>query len=435
MKPTSRLLMTLALFVATHRAAAQVPFQLASSPNMGSSVNSITTADVNNDGKPDLISASYMVNRLTVFTNSGNGFFAANASYTVGSFPHQVIAADVNNDGWPDLITANETGNSLTVLTNDGNGRFALAATLNLFAGSFPWSVAAADVNGDGTLDLISANFGNNSFTIWTNSGGIFVSNATYPVGSPPVLVIAADVNGDGYADLIVALEAANKLSVFTNDGSGGFMLASSPGISPGPAWVAAADVNGDGRVDLISVGGDKVVVLTNAGSGLFVSNATYTVGSDSVAVVAADVNGDGKPDVIAVNRSSSTLSVLTNNGTGAFGSNTTLNASSEPNALAVADINGDGRVDLISGNSGVGTLVVWTNASTFLPRLTLKRSGTNVIVSWPAIWANWTLRQNDSLDPYGWTSFGGVIGNDGTTKRATNSPPGTSRFFRLSNP
>jgi hypothetical protein len=78
---------------------------------------------------------------------------------------------------------------------------------------------------------------------------------------------------------------------------------------------------------------------------------------------------------------------------------------------------------------------LVFTNASTFLPRLTLNRSGNNVIVSWPSIWANWTLRQNTNLNPGSWTSFGGTIGNDGTTKSATNSAPVDNRFFRLSNP
>ena len=79
--------------------------------------------------------------------------------------------------------------------------------------------------------------------------------------------------------------------------------------------------------------------------------------------------------------------------------------------------------------------MTVLTNAATFLPRLILKRSGSDVIVSWPAIWANWTLQQNTTLDPGGWAGFGGIIGNDGATKSATNSSPVANRFFRLSNP
>jgi len=89
----------------------------------------------------------------------------------------------------------------------------------------------------------------------------------------------------------------------------------------------------------------------------------------------------------------------------------------------------------LISGNWNAGTLTVMTNAARFLPKLTLARSGNNVIVSWPAIWANWTLHQNTNLNPGNWTNFNGTIGSDGTTKSATNSSSAGNRFFRLSNP
>ena len=158
-------------------------------------------------------------------------------------------------------------------------------------------------------------------------------------------------------------------------------------------------------------------------------------MGAGPVVVAAADANGDGKVDLISANSGSRTLTVLTNNGTGIFGSNATFNVVNEVTTLVAADINGDGRVDLISGNSNNGLLTVLTNAATFLPILTLTRSGSSVIVSWPAIWANWTLQQKTNLILGNWTSFGGVIGNDGTTKSETNSPPGTSRYFRLSNP
>ena len=178
-----------------------------------------------------------------------------------------------------------------------------------------------------------------------------------------------------------------------------------------------------------------QVTVLTNNGSGGFALSGTYPVGTTPYAVVAADVNGDGMTDLISCNQGNNTLTVLTNNSSGIFGFNATLNVGGGPESLTAADVNGDGRVDLISGNWNDGTLTVLTNAATFLPRLTLTRPGNSVIVSWPAIWANWTLQQNTNLQPDNWSSFTGTIGNDGTTKRATNSSPAGNRFFRLSNP
>jgi hypothetical protein len=342
------------------------------------------------------------------------------------------------------LITANNSGNSLTVLTNDGKGGFVLAATLNAGTSSHPQSVAAADLFGRGRLDLVCANSGGDTVTIWTNAGGgSFVSNASYNVEAKvPVSVAVADVNGDGKPDLIVADNSAGNLSpitVLTNNGNGGFVFCPVPNLFIGGSWVTAADVNGDGKMDLVCITGTattgQVIVLTNNGTGGFALSGKYSVGPNPYAVVAADVNGDGWVDLITCNQGNNTLTVLTNNGSGSFGSNTTLNVGSGPESLTAADINGDGRVDLISGNWNDGTLTVLTNAATFLPRLTLKHSGNNLIVSWLAIWANWTLRQNTSLNPGSWTSFGGAIGNDGTTKSATNSSPVASRFFRLSNP
>jgi hypothetical protein len=437
----------MASLVVPHRVLGQVPFALSISLTNGTFIRSVTTADVNNDGKPDLICARANPSFLYIWTNSGNGLFASNASYTVGAHPFQVIAADVNNDGKPDLITAN-TIDSLTVLTNNGQAAFALAANLPLAANSQPVSIAAADLNGDGRVDLISANSLLATFTVWTNSGdGNFVSNVSLSVGSPgytvPQWVTTADVNGDGKLDIIGASDNVGPfLFIWTNNGSGGFVSAPAPSIgSPGISCIVATDVNGDGKADLACVGGSvdtqaKLLVLTNNGTGGFAISSSYPVGTSPYAVVAPDVNGDGSADLITCNQGDNTLSVLTNNGAGVFGSNTTLAVGSGPESLTAADFNSDGRIDLISGNwNSPGTLTVLTNAAIFLPKLTLKYSGNSVIVSWPTTWVNWTLQQNTNLIPVGWTSFVGMIGNDGTTKSVTNSSLGESRFFRLSKP
>jgi hypothetical protein len=424
---------------------AQVPFALSDSLTNGTFVRSVTVADVNGDGRPDLISVRGNPSFLYVWTNIGSGIFVSNASYAVGGFPYQVIAADVNNDGWPDLITANNGGNSLTVLTNDTHGNFALSATLPEGSGQAPQSVAAADLYGRGHLDLISANSLNASFTIWTNSGGgVFGSNISFSVGSPgyvvPKWVTVADVNGDGKPDIIGGCNNSDTyyLHIWTNNGVGGFAPDPVPFLNlNGILCVAVADVNGDGKPDLALVAStlsaNGVLVLTNNGSGGFSRTGYYPVGSNPFAVVAADVNGDGAVDLISANAGDNTLTILTNNGSGIFSSNATLSVGSGPESLTTADINGDGRMDLISGNWNGGTLTVSTNASTFLPQLLLRRSGANVVVSWPAGWLNWMLQENTSLSGGSWTSFSGPIGNDGVTRRATNSVTGASGFFRLS--
>ncbi len=176
---------------------------------------SVTAADVKGDGNIDLICSQFNTNTLTVFTNNGSGKFSPNATLTVGYFPYSVTAADVNGDGDIDLICANAWPNTLSVLTNNGSGGFALASSPSV--GNSPVSVTAADVNGDGNVDLICANYGNygNTLSMLTNNGSAgFALACTLVVGTQPWSVTAADVNGDGNMDLISANYGNNTVSV-----------------------------------------------------------------------------------------------------------------------------------------------------------------------------------------------------------------------------
>jgi hypothetical protein len=156
---------------------------------------------------------------LSVFTNNHNGGFVLASTPIVGSGPVSVAAADLNKNHLMDLICANAgsgNGNTLSVLTNDGSGGFALASSPVVGHGAH--SVVAADVNGDGWIDLICANASDNTVSVLTNNWiGGFVLSGTYAVGSGPVSVVAADVNGDGWVDLICANSGNNTLSVLTN--------------------------------------------------------------------------------------------------------------------------------------------------------------------------------------------------------------------------
>jgi len=291
--------------------------------------------------------------------------FATN-NYTVGNGPGCVVAADVNGDGNLDLISANYADNTLTVLTNNGNGVFGFNATLNV--GNGPRCVVAADVKGDGKIDLVCANAGANTLTVLTNNGsGVFGSNATYSVGSQPSCVAAADLRGSGKPDLISANYGTLTLTVLTNNGSGLFGSNATYNVLSQPIYVAAADLRGSGKPDLISAdyGSQSLTVLTNNGNGAFFLDANIRVGYYPTCVLAADVNGDGKPDLISAIWGEERLEVLTNNGSGVFGSNATINVwngQSSPWSIVAADINGDGMPDLISANSGHFTLTVLTN-------------------------------------------------------------------------
>ncbi len=425
---------------------------------VGSNPYCVVAADVNGDGKIDLISANSLRNTLTVLTNNGSGSFGFNATLTVdnhgpGDGPVWVVAADVNGDGKIDLISANGgTSSTLTVLTNNGSGGFGSNATISVnigAPGSGPVYVAAADVNGDDKLDLICAN--GDALTVLTNNGsGVFGSNATLTVSGGPVWVVAADVNGDGKNDLITANLTAGTLTVLTNNGSGRFGSDATLRVGSGPACVVAADINGNGKLDLICANKNDgtLTVLTNNGSGRFGSNATLTVGSGPECVIAADVYGNGKLDLITANLTAGTLTVLTNNGNGIFGFNATLTVGSGlsggpkpvgsgPKCVVAADVNGDGRLDLICANEGeplANTLTVLTQTIVGPPTLTITSTNSNsLVISWSSFSTGFALQTNSDLTTTNWVPASYTISNtSGTNESVTITPPPGNLFFRL---
>jgi FG-GAP-like repeat/Chaperone of endosialidase len=265
--------------------------------------------DVNHDGKPDVMTLSG--NNVVILTNAGNGMLALASINPTGSGPGSLATADFNGDGRPDVVTAG--GVTVTVLTNNGNCGFGLYATITQ-PGANIWDVIAADVNNDNRPDIIwgqlSTSIVSGNLTIFTNSGTAFVLASTPTTGVNPLNLAAADLNGDGHIDLISSdygsFGVSTTISVLINDGAGNFNTRFQPsvGTTTGPWGLATADVNGDGKVDVLcatsggnSQGPTAVIILTNDGSGLLQLSSVL---SNQISVLTADVNGDGRPDIIS---------------------------------------------------------------------------------------------------------------------------------------
>ena len=242
-------------------------------------------------------------------------------------------------------------------------------------------------------------------------------------------------MNGDGKPDLISANINANTLTVLTNNGSGGFVIASSPGVGSGPYSVTAADVNGDGKPDLISanVNASTLTVLTNNGSSGFVVASSPGVGLNPYSVTAADVNGDGKPDLISANFNANTLTVLFNTTTftGKFAGDgsglTGLNAANLTGTVADAALSANvalraggnaftGNQSVTSGNVGIGT-----NSP--------QRTFHVVSTSQPALFENpYGFFSVDGFGPFnGTTLIGTFAGKTNLAPRLRFSGPGSS--------
>ena len=174
--------------------------------------------------------------------------FAAQATFAVGTGPYSAVLGDVNGDGILDIVTANYGTDNVSVLLGNGNGTFQTQVTFTTGATTRPQSAALGDVNGDGKLDIITANFrSKNASVLLGNGNGTFQAPATFGAGNNPYCVALGDVNGDGRLDLIIANFRSANASVLLGNGNGTFQAQATFATGTAPYSVALGDVNGDG--------------------------------------------------------------------------------------------------------------------------------------------------------------------------------------------
>ncbi|MER7810895.1 FG-GAP-like repeat-containing protein [Streptomyces sp900116325] len=281
--------------------------------------------------------------------------FAPKVDYPTGTGPNSVAVGDFNGDGDLDLVTANTAANTVSVLLSNGAGTF--AAKTDYATGTNPRSVAVGDFNGDGRLDLVTANAsGTDTVSVLLNNGdGTFGAKADYPTGSGTTSVAVGDFNGDGRLDLVTANFFGSTVSVLLNNGGGTFAPKADVPTGTGPNSVAVGDFNGDGDLDLATanINGPTVSVLLNNGDGTFAPKTDYPTGTVPASVAVGDFNGDGDLDLATANEGAFTVSVLLNNGDGTFAPKADYGTGDFPVSVAVGDFNGDGRLDLVTANSG----------------------------------------------------------------------------------
>ena len=294
--------------------------------------------------------------------------FARAKSYSTGELPNSAAIGDLNGDGTLDVVTANEGSavGSVSVLLNSGDGTFRRRRDYR--TGDMPQSVAIRDLNGDANPDLVTANW-ENTVSVLTNVGdGSFQAKHDFGTGSDPHSVAIGDLNADGSPDLVTANGGANAVSVLLNRGDGSFQAKHDYAVRRRPSSVAIGDLNGDGKPDLViaNSGASTVSVLLNSGDGSFQAGLDYRTGPSPVAVATGDLNGDGNPD-LATARLSGIVSVLLNAGDGRFHGKVDYKTGFLPASVALGDLNGDGRLDVVSENEGVRS--VPSKVSTLLNR------------------------------------------------------------------
>jgi hypothetical protein len=419
----------------------------------GFGATSVTVADVNGDGKPDLVVAkacgsSCAEGSTSVLLGRGDGTFQLSVVYeSGGSIAYSVAVADVNGDGKPDLVVANcgpiginacQSGNGLVgVLLGNGNGTFRPVVTYDS-GGSTAVSVAVADVNGDGKPDVLVANECGTSSTCQPGSVGVLLGNGdgtfqaakTYDAKYAVVSLAVADVNGDGRPDVLTASDNSDpgRVGVLLGNGDGTFQPVVTYSSGGNAAMsVAAADVNGDGKPDLLvgnmcinicAVGAvGSVGVLLGNGDGTFQPAVTYDPGGTGAwSVKVADVNGDGKPDLVVALYFYHSVGVLLGNGDGTFQAVTNYDSGGTvPMSVAVADLSGDGKSDIAVANycngSGLncttGSIgVLLNNSGVHNPTSTSLTSSLNPSIYGQKVTWTATVTSSGSITPTGKVRF-----------------------------
>ena len=352
--------------------------QAAGSPvGAGTTPRGVATGDWNGDGRLDLAVANFGSANVTILLGDGAGGFipAAGSPVAVGPSPRAVTAGDWNGDGRLDLAVANFASTNVTILLGNGAGGFSPAAGSPVATGTSPASLTAGDWNGDGKLDLATADSGSNAITILLGDGAGGFSPAAgspVPAGTSPFSIAAGDWNRDGTLDLAVANFGSGDLTILLGNGLGGFGPAAGSPIATGNSatFVAAGDWNRDGVPDLAvaNFGSNDLTILIGDGSGRFVEPAgsPIAVGFSPQPVVVADWNLDGKLDLAVGDVSSSDVTILLGNGLGGFAAAaiSPIALGGQPRGEAVGDWNGDGTPDLAVASAGSNDVTILLDVS-----------------------------------------------------------------------
>lgn len=295
----------------------------------GNSPVSVAFGDLDGDGKQDLVVVNSKDNTISIFrNNSVNNVisFLPKIDINTGTSPANCSISDVDNDGKADLICTNSGNNTVSVFRNTTVGNsIAFASKVDLATGKEPFGVTAIDLNGDALPEIGVANQNDTTVSIYRNRSVpgtlLFEAGADFKNYYKPSLLAAADVDGDGKIDLVTGSGASALFTVSKNVTSAG-TIAFAPAVFFPTGFGASSDLSlgdadGDGSVD-VAVNHELystislVKNLSRPDTLRFASRVDYYVTSNSASVMQADLDGDGRPDLMATNPSG-TLSLFRN--------------------------------------------------------------------------------------------------------------------------
>lgn len=355
----------------------------------------VKTSDINGDGKKDIVLAKYNSNTIGVYLNTTTEGaltprLSAGTDFSVGGNPGSLTVADFNGDGKPDIASSNQTGSFSVILntTSPGAATPSFSAALTVSAGISVWSITSEDFNGDGKPDLAMVNRNSSTARVYINTtapgaaAASFSSPYIFAAGTTPFVIITNDFNNDGKPDMAVLNSSPGGISIFLNTtatGSSVPTFAARTNIGSGfePGSISSADVNLDGMQDIV------ITTFSTNRTGVFLNNALpgastasfdspvyFAPGVTPSGVNVKDINNDGKPDITTANLNSGTLSVCLNTtvpgaSVPAFTDKNDFPAAATPYATAIEDLNGDFKPDVITANTSSSCFSIFFNTMT----------------------------------------------------------------------
>jgi hypothetical protein len=325
-------------------------------------VNSVFAADVDGDGDTDTLSASYYDNKIAWYENDGSSppSFAEHVISNTTNRATSVFAADVDGDGDTDVLSASYDS-TIRWYENDGSSPPAFAVHVISTSAYYANSVFATDVDGDGDMDVLSASSAWYSIVWYDNDGSsppTFTERSISNEARDATSVFATDMDGDGDTDVLSA-SYDHKIAWYENNGANppSFTAHVISTTARNAASVFATDVDGDGDTDVLSaaLSYGEVAWYENDGSSppSFTEHVIPTDASGTRAVFATDVDDDGDMDVLAASSYGAEIAWYENIGTSPpwFAEHVISTAPERARSIFAADVDGDGDTDVVSGS------------------------------------------------------------------------------------
>ena len=325
----------------------------------------LAIADVDADGRGDVIAANAQSNSLTLYRSIPTGF-GPRTDIPTGTYPLGIGIARLDGDAYPDLAVACYSGRVIAIHRGLGGGAFAPRTEIPTF--DYPGPLAAADMDGDSHVDLVIGNVVTNADDFCTilhgNGDGTFAAPTFHGTGSSARAMTLADLDADGVPEIIAAHSTYTfgyQSVVTVLRGADGWSSAGQRDYlaGPDPQLLVATDIDGDLRLDVVAGGSQPYAsVLHGGGDGTLGAWSPLPFAPYQIATAAiADINRDGRPDLVVSDRSGQAVGVRLGNGPGTFGP--AIFSIPGVSGPQLADLDGDGNLDIVGiGFNGVQNLM-----------------------------------------------------------------------------